>query len=111
MTDDDSADGPDSEDAQVVDAASSRAAPTARELLRHALVNDDDPRFPWWLALPGLSLAVLWAGYRAASISASLDPAAAPPLEVFLGTLVWPGIAIFLLSSVATWAGWQLEID
>lgn len=111
MTDDAPEDGRGTVDAQVVDAASSRAAPTARELLRHALVNEDDPRFPWWLALPGLTLAVLWAGYRAASMSTSLDPAAAPPLEVFLGTLVWPGIAIFVLASVATWAGWQLEID
>ncbi|MFN8639487.1 MAG: hypothetical protein U0360_08515 [Dehalococcoidia bacterium] len=34
----------------------------AGDLLRQALVNDDDPRFPWWLPLPGLGLAVLWAG-------------------------------------------------
>lgn len=87
-------------------------APSPRELLRHALVNDDDPRFPWWLAVPGLALAVLWAGYRAAVASATPELAVAvAPLEVFLTTLLWPGVAIFVLASVATWAGWQLEID
>ena len=80
----------------------------AGDLLRHALVNDDDPRFPWWLPLPGLGLAVLWAGYRAAATT--IDPNGAP-LEVFLGALLWPGVAVFLLTTVATWAGWQLEID
>ena len=87
------------------------AAPTPRELLRHALVNDDDPRFPWWLPVPGLVLAILWAGYRAASSSVGADSSSTPPLEVFLGVMLWPGAAIFVLGAVATWAGWQLEID
>ncbi len=86
-------------------------APTARQLLGHALVNDDDPRFPWWLPLPGLVLALLWAGYRAASTSAGVAPPADGALAVFLGTLLWPGAAVFVLTSAATWAGWQLEID
>lgn len=86
------------------------AAPDARDLLRHALVNDDDPRFPWWLPLPGVVLAVLWAGWRAVSIGTA-GPEAGPGLETFVGTLLWPGAGIFVLTSVATWAGWQLEID
>lgn len=94
------------------DAPSSRTAESAPvgagDLLRQALVNDDDPRFPWWLPLPGVGLAIVWAGYRAAA--ASIDPASAP-LEVFLTTLLWPGVAVFLLTTAATWAGWQLEID
>ena len=86
-------------------------AVTPRELLRHALVNDDDPRFPWWLPLPGLVLAALWAAYRAASSTVGADPSGASPLEVFVGAMLWPGAAIFVLGAVATWAGWQLEID
>lgn len=108
MANDKTGDAADLEDAPETPSA---GAPSAGELLRHALVNDDDPRFPWWLAVPGLALALVWAGYRAASASASVDPNATGPLEVFVRTLVWPGVAIFLLASVATWAGWQLEID
>lgn len=88
-----------------------QSAPNAQELLRHALVNDDDPRFPWWLPLPGIILALLWAGWQAASASAVPDIEAGPGMRVFLQTLVWPGAGIFLLTCVATWAGWQLEID
>src|SRR5688572_18130906 len=84
------------------------APPTAGELLRTALVNDDDPRFPWWLPLPGLALALAWAGYRAASSAAV---AGADPLATLLETLLWPGLGIFVLTSAATWFGWQLEID
>ena len=89
--------------------AGSAAPPTATELLRTALVNDEDPRFPWWLPLPGLALALAWAGYRAASTAAAGDVAS--PLTVLLETLLWPGAAIFVLTSAATWFGWQLEID
>lgn len=86
------------------------AVPDARDLLRQALVNDDDPRFPWWLPVPGVLLAVLWAGWRAVSASAAGAEAGAG-LDMFLSTLMWPGVGIFALTSVATWAGWQLEID
>jgi hypothetical protein len=86
-----------------------REPPTTGELLRTALVNADDPRFPWWLPLPGLTLALAWAGYRAASTAAAGDVAS--PLAVLLETLLWPGAAIFVLTSAATWFGWQLEID
>ena len=41
-----------------------RATPvTPRELLRGALVDGADPRFPRWLPLPGAILAAGWAGY------------------------------------------------
>ena len=78
-----------------------RATPiTPRELLRGALVDGDDPRFPRWLPLPGAVLAAGWAGYQAAASDAG-----------FIPTLVWPGVAIFLLVTLAAWFGWQLEID
>jgi hypothetical protein len=85
------------------------APPTATQLLRHALVNDDDPRFPWWLLIPGLALVLLWAGYHTASAAAA--GLTSDPRAEFLAMLVWPGAPIFLLSTVATWLGWQLELD
>lgn len=72
----------------------------ARELLRSALVDDQDPRFPIWLPLPGLALAIGWAAYQASAVDAS-----------FLLTALWPGAAIFALTTLATWFGWQLDID
>ena len=72
----------------------------AGELLRDALVDDDDPRFPIWLPLPGIVLAGGWAFYDAAVADGS-----------FLPTLIWPGIAIFALATLAAWLGWQLDID
>lgn len=73
---------------------------TPRALLRGALVDAAEPRFPRWLPLPGVSLAAAWAAYQAAAGDAG-----------FLPTFLWPGVAIFLLTTAATWFGWQLEID
>jgi hypothetical protein len=84
------------------DAADSDAAETisARELLQSALVDDQDPRFPRWLPLPGIVAALGWAAY---------DWAAAD--GAFLATLLWPGAAILVLVTIVTWFGWQLDID
>lgn len=73
--------------------------PTARDLLRAALVNDEDPRFPWWLPLPGIFIALTWAAYQAVAGGA------------FLEVLLWPGAAIFILGTLVTFFGWQLDID
>lgn len=72
----------------------------ATELIRDALVDDDDPRFPLWLPLPGIAAAAGWAFYDASSGGGSFVP-----------TLLWPGVAIFLGTTVASWLGWQLDID
>lgn len=72
---------------------------TATELLRQALVDDQDPRFPRWLPLPGLVLGAGWAAYQATTGDASLLPT--------LGI----SAAIAALTTVAAWFGWQLEID
>ncbi|MBM3140060.1 MAG: hypothetical protein FJZ92_07565 [Chloroflexi bacterium] len=77
-----------------------RRRPSARELLRAALVDDEDPRLPWWLPLPGLLGAIGWAGYQAATGAGG-----------FLATALWPGAAVFLLATLVTWFGWQLDID
>lgn len=76
----------------------------ARDLVRSALVNDDDPRFPWWMPLPGAALAVVWGAWQAVGA----DGGAA---SAFVGALLWPGPAIVALATLATFLGWQLEID
>ena len=76
----------------------------ARDLARSALVNDDDPRFPWWLPLPGAALALAWGAWQAVSADAGGGSA-------FVGALLWPGPAILALATLATFLGWQLEID
>ena len=73
---------------------------SARDLLQSALVDDEDPRFPRWLPLPGIAGALGWAGY---------DWAAAD--GAFFATLLWPGAAILVLATIAAWFGWQLDID
>ena len=74
----------------------------ARDLLRHALVSDEDPRLPWWLPLPGISLALGWAAY---------EGVAGGGMSQFLDTLLWPGAGLLVLVTVAVFFGWQLDID
>ena len=84
---------------------------TPRELLRHALVDDQDPRFPRWLPLPGILLAVAWAAFQAATAPAAVDAPLTAPLATLVSALVWPGAAICAVTTLAAWFGWQLEID
>lgn len=72
---------------------------TPRELLRTALVDDEDPRFPRWLPIPGALLGLGWAGYQATAGDAGVLPTLGVSIAIFAGT------------TVAAWAGWQLEID
>ena len=89
-------DGPDQ---APTDSEDEGPASGATELIRDALVDDDDPRFPFWLPLPGLALAAGWALYEASGGGS------------FLPTLIWPGAAIFVGGMLAAWLGWQLDID
>lgn len=68
--------------------------------LRAAMLVDGDPRFPWWLPLPGLAVAGTWAAYMSATDAAPL-----------LDTLLWPGAPIFLATTVTTYFGWRLDLD
>lgn len=74
-------------------------AVTPTELLRQALVDDQDPRFPRWLPLPGAILGLAWAGYQVAAGDAGLAATAGVSAAIFAGT------------TLAAWFGWQLEID
>ena len=76
--------------------------PGVRELLRGALVDDEDPRFPWWMPLPGLLLALAWAGYEGVVGGGAAE---------FARNLLWPGAGLFVFATAATFFGWQLDID
>jgi hypothetical protein len=72
--------------------------------LRSAMLEDGQPAFPWWLPLPGVLLALLWAAYQGVSAE---DGAGA----AFFSTLLWPGAAIFVLTTVTSYFGWRLDLD
>lgn len=71
--------------------------------LRPAMLDDGQPRLTWWLPIPGIALAALWAGYQAASASEWA--------QALLQTLAWPGSAIFSIATIATYFGWRLDLD
>ena len=92
------------EDAPPQEETPSHEAPssgpvTPKQLLRTALVDDEDPRFPGWLPVPGAVLAVGWAGYQATAGDAGVLPTLGISIAIFAGT------------TLAAWLGWQLEID
>ena len=68
--------------------------------LRDPMLTDGQQRFPWWLPIPGIALAVTWAAYSGATGSA-----------VFLDTLLWPGVPIFVVTTLTTYFGWRLDLD
>ncbi len=72
---------------------------TPGQLLRTALVDDEDPRFPRWLPIPGALLGLGWAGYQATAGDAGFLPTLGVSTAIFAGT------------TLAAWLGWQLEID
>lgn len=72
--------------------------------LRPAMLDDGQPALTWWLPFPGIVLALVWAAYQAVSAE---DGAGAE----FLNTLLWPGAAIFVLTTVTAYFGWRLDLD
>ena len=91
--------GPDDDAGAARDDAEPSRPVTAGELLRQALVDDEDPRFPRWLPLPGIVLAIAWAAYQATAGAAGVLPTRGVSAAIAVGT------------TVVAWFGWQLEID
>jgi hypothetical protein len=71
--------------------------------LRSAMLDDGQPWLTWWLPLPGIAFAMLWAGYQAVS--------ADDAITTLMRTLAWPGAAIFLVTTVTAYFGWRLDLD
>lgn len=73
--------------------------------LRPAMFEDDEePRFPAWLPLPGILLALGWAAYQGFAADGSLAAEVA-------ARLLWPGLPIFLVTTVTAYFGWRLDLD
>ncbi len=72
--------------------------------LRSAMLDDGQPWLPWWIAVPGVALALGWAAYHGVTAD---EPGLAP----FLATLTWPGIPIFIVTTITTYFGWRLDLD
>ena len=72
--------------------------------LRSPLLDDGQPAFHWWLLLPGLAVALLWALYR----GVSADEGGAGE---FVAQLLWPGPVILAVTTIAAWLGWRLDLD
>ena len=72
--------------------------------LRSPLLDDGQPSFHWWLLLPGLALVVIWALYRGVSAEEGGG-------GEFIAQLLWPGPAILVVTSIAAWLGWRLDLD
>lgn len=72
--------------------------------LRSAMLDDGQPGIPWWLPLPGIAVALTWAAYQAVS-------AEEPGADALLAALLWPGGAIFVITTLVTFFGWRLDLD
>jgi hypothetical protein len=72
--------------------------------LRSAMLEDGQPWLTWWLPLPGIALAALWAAYQAAAGEGDAG-------GTLLRTLAWPGAAIFVVTTITTYFGWRLDLD
>lgn len=72
--------------------------------LRSPLLDDGQPAFHWWLLLPGLAIAVLWALYRGVTADGGGG-------GEFVAQLLWPGPVILVVTTVAAWLGWRLDLD
>ena len=74
------------------------------QIVKDALVDAADSRFPMWLPLPGLII----------SLATSFYLYLAQGNEVTAGIMsyiIWPGVPILVVVTVITWLGWQLDID
>ena len=78
------------------------AGPDGR--LRSAMLSDGQPWLVWWLPFPGIALAVLWAAYQ--GIASGTDVGG-----TMLRTLAWPGLPIFVVTTITTYFGWRLDLD
>ncbi|PZC40935.1 MAG: hypothetical protein DK305_000279 [Chloroflexi bacterium] len=75
-----------------------------KKILINQLQDDKDPRFNIWLLLPGICIAILWSLWKTIIIQGSIS------LD-FFSILIWPGFAIFFITSIFAILGWQLDID
>ncbi len=71
--------------------------------LRSPVLDDGQPRFPWWLLLPGVLVAGVWAAYAGTTGEDGTADA--------VRALLWPGPAIAVGTTIAAYLGWRLDLD
>ena len=74
------------------------------KILKNQLQDNKDPRFSYWLFVPGILLSVLWSCWESVNV---IDN----NLNVFIENIIWPGILIFSITTLIAILGWQLDID
>ena len=72
--------------------------------LKNQLQDNKDPRFSYWLFVPGILLSVLWSCWKAVNVTDN-------NLNVFIENMIWPGVLIFFITTLIAILGWQLDID
>ena len=74
------------------------------KILKNQLQDNKDPRFSFWLLIPGILLSVLWSFWQSVNV---LDN----NFNIFIDNTIWPGSLIFIITTVIAILGWQLDID
>ncbi|MDG1989861.1 MAG: hypothetical protein P8J51_01105 [Dehalococcoidia bacterium] len=74
------------------------------KIITSQLQDEKDPRFTFWLLVPGIFFTFIWSLWIAVNHTEN-------QLSIFLFNLFWPGIIIFSLTSIIAILGWQLDID
>ena len=75
-----------------------------KTILINQLQDNKDPRFSFWLLLPGILIGTIWSLWNAIKSSDN-------SINIFFDHLIWPGIIIFIITTVIAILGWQLDID
>ncbi|MBR74696.1 MAG: hypothetical protein CL872_07165 [Dehalococcoidaceae bacterium] len=73
-------------------------------ILKNQLQDNKDPRFSFWLLIPGIILNVLWSFWKCVNVTEN-------NLTIFIENIIWPGTLIFFITTVIAILGWQLDID
>ena len=74
------------------------------KIIKNQLQDNKDPRFSYWLFVPGILLSVLWSCWESVNV---IDN----NLSVFIENIILPGILIFFITTLISILGWQLDID
>ena len=62
-----------------------------------------EPLILWWMPVLSLLAPLVFAAWKAASVSDGFDAA--------LKALVWPGAGLYLAAVAVLWAGWKIELE
>ena len=67
-----------------------------------------EPLLHWWMPLAGLVLAAAWGVWEAADDSSR---GAVGRAGAFAEGILWPGAAIFAVTTFLVWLAWKVDLD